>query len=151
MHINAKFVVAVFIMVCLISLLEMTILTTRIDTIIHNQLYEFGLRFSQQWATPYWNYSGAVIVSSWFNILGAIVLFYYLYRNRVTTEPEAEDRIETETEVEAGEDVEEVVDVTSVGDEQLVEAQFIEPQCMLCAQIKRYNVRKPNEVIDSQC
>ena len=149
MQINAKFVVAVFIVMSAISLLEMIILTTRIDNIIHNELYEFGLRFSQQWATPYWNYSGTVLVSSWFTILGSVLLLYYLYKNRVKAGSWslAEDRIGTETEVDA----EEEVTATSASDEQLVEAQLNEPQCILCAQIKRYNVRKPKAVIDSQC
>jgi len=47
----ARIVFALF----LVSSLSMLYLLNTIDTIVNNQLYSFGLRFSLLWANPYWN------------------------------------------------------------------------------------------------
>lgn len=38
----------------LIAAVSVAYLLTIIDSIIHNQLYQFGLQFSYDWAYPYW-------------------------------------------------------------------------------------------------
>ena len=38
----------------LIAAVSVAYLLTIIDSIVHNQLYQFGLQFSHDWADPYW-------------------------------------------------------------------------------------------------
>ena len=35
---------------------------TRLDNIVHGDLYRFGLQFSAEWAIPYWTYSRLILV-----------------------------------------------------------------------------------------
>ncbi len=35
---------------------------TRIDSIVHQELYNFGLRFSYEWANPYWTFTRTIYV-----------------------------------------------------------------------------------------
>jgi uncharacterized Zn-finger protein len=46
----------VILILWLISSAFATFLLLRIDDIVHHQLYDFGLQFSNDWAVPYWSF-----------------------------------------------------------------------------------------------
>ena len=50
----------------------------QIDRIVHHDLYTYGLRFSIQWAKPYWDISAFVFATGWFNIILAIAFQLYV-------------------------------------------------------------------------
>lgn len=60
------------------SLLLMFFLT-RIDGIIHGDLYRYGLQFDAQWALPYWTLIASMFGIGWFNIIVALTLQFYLF------------------------------------------------------------------------
>lgn len=80
-NISAKTVFSALIVMAIVSLLAMIGLL-QIDHIVHDVLYDFGLRFSYQWATPYWVNSAIIIGLSWFNIIASIVLVCHLLRGK---------------------------------------------------------------------
>jgi uncharacterized Zn-finger protein len=45
-----------------ISAVCVMFLLTRIDLIVHGQLYNFGLQFDPAWADPYWSYTRLIYV-----------------------------------------------------------------------------------------
>ena len=47
--------VKVVLAVWLTSLVPVLLLLSRIDSIVHGDLYNFGLQFNPAWADPYWN------------------------------------------------------------------------------------------------
>lgn len=47
---------------------------TAIDFIVHNILYDFGLRFSYEWADPYW----VALAMSFFVIAGLVTVVYWI-------------------------------------------------------------------------
>jgi uncharacterized Zn-finger protein len=58
-------------------------LMTRIDSIVHGQLYGYGLQFSHNWADPYWASVNLIYVfMSVPMVLSAIVLGIVLVRNK---------------------------------------------------------------------
>jgi uncharacterized Zn-finger protein len=71
---NSKFKQLVFI-VCIASAVIVYFLLTRIDVIVHEELYNFGLLFSTQWVEPYralmWSIYGCLCTSV---VLSGIVL-----------------------------------------------------------------------------
>ena len=50
----------------------------RIDTIVNENLYLYGLQFSPEWATQYWNSIRTVFAMSWLSIITGLVFFVYL-------------------------------------------------------------------------
>ncbi len=62
----------------------------RIDSIVHGDLYDFGLEFSYRWAVPYWTMTTIVFGVGWFNIIASIAFQFYilLYGRKETVEPE---------------------------------------------------------------
>jgi hypothetical protein len=46
--------------------------TLRIDGIVNHDLYSYGLRFSIEWAAPYWTMAAIVFSMGWFIILTSI-------------------------------------------------------------------------------
>jgi hypothetical protein len=65
-----------------VFLIALAVSLLQIDNIVHGQLYNYGLQFSNRWALPYWTFLGmstiflACIV--YLNILSII----YLLRER---------------------------------------------------------------------
>jgi len=51
-------------------------------SIIHQDLYRYNLRFSYEWAMPYWNMAILVFATGWFNIIIAMAFQFYLLRYR---------------------------------------------------------------------
>jgi len=75
----------------------------RIDGIVHGDLYRYGLRFSYEWAMPYWAMTTIVFAVSWFNIIAAVAFeFYVLIFGRKEAEMSAVERepLRTETSQE---------------------------------------------------
>lgn len=145
----------------------------QLDRIINVDLYSFGLRFSYLWATPYWLYSALVIGFSWFNIIASIAITYHTFRGRTPpTIPAAEvaenlvDHKEQVTlaQCEAPES-DELAPLAEESDERpMISEVLIEPSALLGAPVeqaggspppsagmKKYDVRRPQEIVDSQC
>jgi uncharacterized protein (DUF58 family) len=51
---------------------------SRIDSIIHQTLYAYGLQFSYDWATPYWNTAWVALAMGWLIVVLAVVFQAYL-------------------------------------------------------------------------
>lgn len=49
----------------------------QIDRMVHNDLYQYGLRFSYRWAIPYWTMTALVFALGWSNIIAAIAVHLY--------------------------------------------------------------------------
>lgn len=80
----------------LIASVSVAYLLTIIDSIVHNQLYQFGLRFSYDWASPYWMILrislallGLIAVAASMNI--TFVLWKRLKRPRIVEAPTEEE------------------------------------------------------------
>jgi len=69
----------------------------QLDKIVHQDLYNYGLQFSYQWATPYWNILSAVFAMGWLNIIAAIVFQSYLVIQRRREAKKLKTRAEKET------------------------------------------------------
>lgn len=130
------------IVIAIVSLLVMVCLT-QVDHIVHGVLYDFGLIFSYRWAMPYWVYSGIIIGLSWFNIIAAILLVRYILKRRSSLKQQ-EVRQTHHMEVLPSKGLNEQ-------NERLVQLQLIDQYCELSSQIKSYDVRHPEEIVDSQC
>jgi hypothetical protein len=50
----------------------------RVDMIVNQDLYSYGLQFSHRWAVPYWDMIRTVFVMAWLNIIAAVS--FQLYR-----------------------------------------------------------------------
>jgi hypothetical protein len=57
--------------------------TLRIDSIVHQTLYNYGLQFSTQWANPYWTMAAIVFSMGWFTILSSIAFELHLVMHRL--------------------------------------------------------------------
>ncbi len=67
----------VLVLVAFSSLVSMIALT-RIDNIVHRDLYRYDLKFSYGWAMPYWTMTTLVFAMGWFNIIIAIAFQFYV-------------------------------------------------------------------------
>ncbi len=76
----------VLVLVAFSSFLSMFALL-RIDSILRQDLYKYGLQFSYEWAMPYWTMSTLVFAMGWFDIIviGAFQ-FYVLIHARKDAE-----------------------------------------------------------------
>jgi hypothetical protein len=84
--------------IVLIAAISVAYLLTIIDSVVHNQLYQFGLKFSYEWANPYWTVLrislallGVIAVISSLNITR--FLWSRLRRSGVIEEVEEEEMI----------------------------------------------------------
>jgi len=72
--------------VWIVNAILVAFLLTRIDSIVHGQLYAYGLQFSHNWADPYWDSVRLIYVFMGVpTALSAIVLGIVLTRNRKIT------------------------------------------------------------------
>ena len=141
------------------------ILLNQIDQIVHVVLYQFGLQFSYRWVWPYWIYSGIIIGFSWVNIIASIGLVNSFLKARRQSVP-LEQRGEVEVD-DQQRDLGEFVESSDVSEVQLVEVSSGElagqteglievqlresPLVLQRVEIKKYDVRRPKDVVDSQC
>jgi hypothetical protein len=76
---------------------------SQMDSIVHQTLYGYGLQFSYDWATPYWNIAWIAMTMGWLVVVLAVVLQAYLLFRKIpasvvkTPSPElkADDRWST--------------------------------------------------------
>lgn len=113
------------------------IVLTQIDFIVHRVLYDFGLLFSYRWAMPYWVSSSIIIGLSWFNLIASAALVYYFIERRTPNAMNSQREV-----IEASSDV----TIAIPGKEPL---QTLDQFCR--SGIKKYDVRHPAGVVDSQC
>jgi len=59
------------------------------DKIVHGTLYNYGLKFSYDWATPYWTLLRIVQVLISLTAVFSGVSFVYVYRKFIRTKPQA--------------------------------------------------------------
>lgn len=68
----------------LISAVSVAYLLTLIDSIVHNQLYQFGLNFSYDWADPYWMVLKASLALLGLTAAAASMNITYFFWKKVT-------------------------------------------------------------------
>jgi hypothetical protein len=113
------------------------IVLTQIDFIVHRVLYDFGLLFSYRWAMPYWVSSSIIIGLSWFNLIASAALVYYFIKRRTLNAMNSQREV-----IEASSDV----TIVLPGKEPL---QTLDQFCR--SEFKKYDVRHPAGIVDSQC
>jgi len=74
---SSRTVSLVLVLMAASSLISMISLL-RIDSIVHSDLYRYGLNFSPEWAMPYWTMSTVVFGMGWFNIVIALAFQFYV-------------------------------------------------------------------------
>ncbi len=80
----------VLVIVASSSLISMIALT-RVDSIVHTDLYRYGLNFSYEWAMPYWTMTTFAFAMGWVNIFMVIALQFYVLaygRGKVEAPPQ---------------------------------------------------------------
>jgi len=141
------------------------ILLSQIDQFVHGVLYQFGLQFSYRWVWPYWIYSGMIVGFSWVNIIASISLVnHFLKARRQKASLEQRGEVEVDDPQRGLEEFVEPSDVSVVQlgavssdelagqTEGLIVAQIREsPLGLQRVEIKKYDVRRPKDVVDSQC
>ena len=60
----------------------------RLDMIVNQDLYSYGLQFSSSWALSYWDTIRLIFAMAWLNIIATIVFQIY----RIRTIRKAEDQ-----------------------------------------------------------
>jgi len=60
---------------------------TLFDKIVHGALYNYGLQFSYDWATPYWTLLRIVQVLISLTAVFTVINFVYVYRKYIYTKP----------------------------------------------------------------
>jgi hypothetical protein len=90
--------VSLVLVITAVSSLISMISLLRIDSIVHGLLYGYGLRFSYQWAVPYWTMTTLIFGMGWFNIIVAIAFEFYLlvYGRKEVTKPEVSQWSQTQ-------------------------------------------------------
>jgi membrane-bound ClpP family serine protease len=56
--------------------------------IVSNNLSSYGLKFSYNWAIPYWNTMGVIFAMGWLNIIAAVA--FQIYRIRIIRKEESQ-------------------------------------------------------------
>lgn len=151
--INPSIVTSALIALAAMSALIIVCLT-QVDHIVHNNLYNFGLRFSYRWATPYWIYSAVIIGLAWFNITGSVALTYHVFARRKrssTSNEEVTQKISGEGKGQRmlSEYVEPAKEARFEATQEQIQkrARYDLPQL----QLRKFDVRYPRDVVDSQC
>jgi hypothetical protein len=88
-NINPSVVSGVLIAMAAASLFTMLSLN-QIGSIVHSDLYSFGLEFSYRWAMPYWVFSGIIFGLSWTNIVLSIIVTLYVFKKSRNPAPVSE-------------------------------------------------------------
>jgi hypothetical protein len=89
----------VFTVVVLMATVCVAFSLSVLDNIVHGTLYNYGLQFSYDWASPYWNALRAVQAFLVLTAVSTLVSAFYVYRKyiRVHAKPEVR-RIEVKGE-----------------------------------------------------
>jgi len=86
-------IVSLVLVIMAASSLVSMISILKIDSIVHGELYNYGLTFNYHWAAPYWTMTTIVFGVGWFNILTSIAFQFYVLiygREKATVKPEKE-------------------------------------------------------------
>jgi len=75
---NVSGITAIVLVLVAFSSLMSMIALTRIDNIVHQDLYRYDLKFSYGWAMPYWTMTTLIFAMGWFNIIIAIAFQFYV-------------------------------------------------------------------------
>jgi len=75
---NISSAVSLVLVLSAASSLVSMISVLKIDSMVHGDLYRYGLQFSYQWAMPYWTLTTLVFGMGWFNIIIAIAFQFYV-------------------------------------------------------------------------
>ena len=71
----------ILILMAAASLISM-IAVFSLNGIVSNDLSDYGLQFSYNWAIPFWNSIGLIFAMAWLNIIAVIV--FQIYRIRTS-------------------------------------------------------------------
>jgi len=83
---NVPWFARVVFIVWLISSVFIVIMLSRIDGIVHGELYDFGLSFSYDWATPYWFNLRLIYICLAFPAFLTIGMFVFRFWNHLRSE-----------------------------------------------------------------
>ena len=76
---SSRFVCYLFLLIGTATSAFSALLFTRLDYIVHNDLYRYGLQFSNEWATQYWTYARFVLGSVGLSGLLTFVSFMLIF------------------------------------------------------------------------
>lgn len=82
----------ILVLMSIASLVSMVAMV-KIDAIVNVDLYRFGLKFSREWANPYWALTGIVFSMGWFIIIGSLVFELRLIIRRRHALPKSESPV----------------------------------------------------------
>jgi len=96
---NVSGITAIVLVLVAFSSLVSMIALTRIDNIVHQDLYRYDLKFSYGWAMPYWTMTTLIFAMGWFNIIIAIAFQFYvlLYGRRAAAVIPEKEALKPET------------------------------------------------------
>lgn len=161
-NVNLSAIRLALVAVAFLSLLVM-LLHNRLDQLVHTVLYSFGLQFSYTWATPYWVNSALIVGLSWFNIIASFALIWYLYKGTKQFKPttqgvsgetgERRGQIKLDAYAHSGEHKPQgaTQQRAQAFEEDSAEASIQEQVWEAEAQVNVWDVRRPKDVVDSQC
>lgn len=76
---SSRFVCYLFLLVGTVTSIFSALLLTRLDYMVHNDLYRYGLQFSYEWAMQYWTYARLLLVSIGVSSLITLVSFMLFF------------------------------------------------------------------------
>jgi hypothetical protein len=147
MKIDITAVIVALITVALVSLIGIVGLL-QINNLVFQDLYEFGLVFSNRWAMPFWTYSGIIVGLSWVNIGAATALTYHVFRRRKPVTPGELNRVEVPPVNQAQHRLADYFKILESKSDSGTTAPLGSP---VTSQWSTYNVRQPAYIVDSQC
>jgi len=105
--------------------------------IVSNDLNEYGLQFSYNWAIPYWNTIGIIFAMSWFNIIAVIAFQIYRIRTirkdeRQSDNEQFEDMLELEDEQAYNEENRKTEGITIVAEQAALQEPSEQTKTILC-------------------
>ncbi len=147
MKIDITTVIVALITVTLVSLIGIVGLL-QINNLVFQDLYEFGLVFSNRWAMPFWTYSGIVVGLSWVNIGAAMALTVHVFRRRKAVAITESNQMEVQ---QAGKTQRRLADYFRILEDKPTSETVASQRYPATSQWNRYDVRQPTYIVDSQC
>jgi hypothetical protein len=147
MKIDITTVIAALITVALVSLIGIVGLL-QINNLVFQDLYEFGLVFSQRWAMPFWTYSGMIVGLSWVNIGAAMALTFHVFHRR---KPEAPTELNPMDVQPVDKTQHRLADYFKILENKSASGTAAPPRVLGTSQWSRFDVRQPAYLVDCQC
>lgn len=155
----------VLVLVAFSSLVSMFALT-RIDNIVHRDLYRYGLTFSYEWAMSYWTMTTVVFAMGWFNIIIACAFQLYVLvygrkkaevipqkvalKPKTAPQPPIEEKPAEAAEAERKETIARAMEVELETRREDEEAQKPSEEPVIVVEEKREEAQRPVEEITPQ-